>query len=172
MNWKDLGKVVSKVAPLVGSILGGPVGGTVGSLIASLLGVEDSPDAVATALKNNPELLVKVKQLEVDREVELQKLALDSASLIVQDRKDARRRETDIVKATGEKDWNLYVLSWMITGAFFGAIYVLGTQTIAENQALFILIGALATGFGTVIQYFFGSSKTSAEKTKMLGLQR
>lgn len=172
MGWKDLAKIVGKTAPLVGSILGGPSGGVVGSLIASLLGVEDNPDAISYALQNNPDLLVKVKQMEIDREVELQRLALEDAILMVEDRKDARRRERKIVEATGEKDYNLYVLSWMIVGAFFGSIYVLGTQTIAENQALFILIGALATGFGTVIQYFFGSSKTSAEKTRMLGAQK
>jgi len=37
-----------------------------------------------------------------------------------------------------------------------------------SNQVVFLLFGALATGFGQVLQYFFGSSKSSAEKTQLL----
>ena len=39
-----------------------------------------------------------------------------------------------------------------------------------SNEVVFMLFGALATGFGTVLQYFFGSSKSSSDKTQLMAL--
>jgi hypothetical protein len=35
-----------------------------------------------------------------------------------------------------------------------------------------MLFGALATGFGQVLQYFFGSSKSSSDKNEQIGQMR
>ncbi len=70
-------------------------------------------------------------------------------------------------KATGKRDMNLYVLAWMVVGLFFALVGLLMFVVLPEanvgpvNQ----LFGAMATGFGMVLQYFFGSSKGSADKT-------
>ena len=40
-----------------------------------------------------------------------------------------------------------------------------------SNDVVFMLFGALASGFGVVLQYFFGSSKSSSDKTKHLVLK-
>ena len=37
-----------------------------------------------------------------------------------------------------------------------------------SSDVVFMLFGALVTGFGTVLQYFFGSSKSSTDKTSLL----
>ena len=69
--------------------------------------------------------------------------------------------------ATGKRDINLYVLAWMVVGLFFALVGLLMFVVLPEanvgpvNQ----LFGAMATGFGMVLQYFFGSSKGSADKT-------
>jgi len=69
--------------------------------------------------------------------------------------------------AAGKRDINLYVLAWMVVGLFFALVGMLMFVVLPEanvgpvNQ----LFGAMATGFGMVLQYFFGSSKGSADKT-------
>lgn len=67
-DWKEVAGVVGKVAPLLGSVLGGPVGaiaGAAGSLIASAVGAEPEPEAVLSAVRANPEAMVRLRELEV-----------------------------------------------------------------------------------------------------------
>jgi hypothetical protein len=59
MDWKDLaGTLVRTGAPIIGGALGGPLGATIGGvagkLIADALGVAPTPEAVSTAIQNDP----------------------------------------------------------------------------------------------------------------------
>lgn len=74
MNWNDLKTVVSGAAPLLGGLLVGPAGELAGVMIGKALGVEPTPDAIFAELKNNPEALIKLKEIEATKEVELEKL--------------------------------------------------------------------------------------------------
>lgn len=77
VSWKDVGGAVARFAPVVGTILGGPAGavvGAAGALVASALGVPPTPDEVQKAMTVDPQAAVKIKELEVTRQVELQKL--------------------------------------------------------------------------------------------------
>jgi hypothetical protein len=78
MNWKDIAGAVGKAAPLLGTLLGGPAGGAIGALVAKGLGTDNDPSAVASVLAN-PDAIVKLKQIEADQAVELQKLVVQSA---------------------------------------------------------------------------------------------
>ena len=64
MNWKSL---LGDAAPVIGTLLGGPAGGAVGGLIARALGVGDSSEDLAVALKKNPALIAKIKELEIQQ---------------------------------------------------------------------------------------------------------
>jgi len=129
MDWKDIGGTVAKFAPMLGAVIGGPAGGAVGTgvkLLASALGLAEE-DATPD----------KVEQML---------------------RADARAREVSIIKATGKRDVNLYVLAWIVVIGFFALVGILIWATLPQanigpvNQ----LFGAMATGFGMVLQYFFG----------------
>ena len=87
-----------------------------------------------------------------------------------QDGQSAKQQETETTKATGKKDYNLYVTAWCVLAGFFILTGVLMFYPLPEgsSQAVYMLFGALAGGFGTVLQYFFGSSKGSSDKTQML----
>ena len=74
MDWSKIKSVVAKAAPMLGTVLGGPLGGAAGSLIAAGLGVEDSPEAVMQALSQDPAALAKVKEIESNNQVEIQRL--------------------------------------------------------------------------------------------------
>lgn len=80
MDWKDIAMQVGKAAPLLGTLLGGPASAAaaVGGLIASALGTGADPAEVAQALAN-PDSLIKLRQIEADRQAKLQELAVDQA---------------------------------------------------------------------------------------------
>jgi len=64
----------------------------------------------------------------------------------------------------------MYVLAAIIIIGFFILLYMLlGSEIPAGNtEILNIVIGALITCFTSVVAYFFGSSKGSADKTDIL----
>lgn len=61
----------------------------------------------------------------------------------------------------------LYILAAVIVVSAIGFLMVLATREtpVANKDAILLALGALLTAFGTVINYFFGSSKGSADKT-------
>ena len=73
-----------------------------------------------------------------------------------------------------KKDIQRYILAWMIIVGFIGLTgYLLHLsdtgKTLADSTgSVFMLLGTIATAFGIVIQYFFGSTKASGEKTDQL----
>jgi len=170
MTWKDVGKVVGKVAPVLGTVIGGPAGGAIGEVVSSLLGTENDPDKVVEALKTNPDALVKLKEYEMQHIEKLRELQLENLKVYMQDIQNARQRQVEHEKATGKSDINLYVLAWTIVLGFFGLIAIMMFVSIPEasNNIIYMLFGTLAAGFGSVMQYFFGSSKGSSDKTKLL----
>lgn len=78
MEWKDLKGIVGKAAPVLGSLLGGPAGGTVGALVSSVLGVEDDPDEVQKALEADPNLLLKLRETELEQQTQLKQMLVEA----------------------------------------------------------------------------------------------
>jgi drug/metabolite transporter (DMT)-like permease len=62
------------------------------------------------------------------------------------------------------------VLALLVVVAFFGCIWLVMRHEVQQSMrdALLILIGALAAAFGNIINYYFGSSKGSADKNELL----
>ena len=80
MDWKKVGQLVADKAPLLGTLLLGPGTGTaIGGLVASVLGTPADPGAVYEELKKNPDALLKLQQVEAEKQVRLQELAVDLA---------------------------------------------------------------------------------------------
>ena len=180
MDWTELGQQIAKLGlPILGTALGGPAGATVGALIASAISSKLSPDTpvdasqpvlISQAIDKYGPQAIEALRAELEHDDRIKQLALNAELAYLADRQDARKRETDIVKATGAKDTNLYVLGWTVVLLFFGLtgfmmIRVLPAENIGPVNQLF---GAMATGFGMVLSYFFGSSKSSADKTKIM----
>jgi len=177
MSWEDVGNFVKKGAPLLGSLIGGPAGGAVGTLVAGIFG-ENNPQELMEKLQADPEAMTKLKELEMKHRERLEELSIEAARIQLQetqaefaDTQSARQRETAIVQTTGKKDVNLYVLAWVVVGGFFlltGMMMVLPELNGSNNAMVNIMFGGLVSGFATVLGYFFGSSKSSAEKTQLL----
>jgi hypothetical protein len=184
MDWKKVGAKLAEVGlPLLGTLLG-PVGtaggGLAGNLIASVLGKDPesiTPGDMIEAIQN-PEILVKLKQIESDNEIELKRLALRAEEIRLADVADARKMHTDTTKATGKRDANIYVLSYLFIIGFFVVMIVIlyfaftgkGFDAMPTNAVLLvgILITALTARLESITQFFFGSSQGSKEKDKTM----
>ncbi|OBQ46219.1 hypothetical protein [Halodesulfovibrio spirochaetisodalis] len=166
MDWKDIGAVVAKSAPILGAALGGPVGaiaGAAGTLVASFLGCEDSPQAVEQAIKQNPETLLKLKELEAQQQAQLigwQKAQLDAELRNVQ---DARAREIALAKAGHGGAWVTGIVSLVVICGFFWMLREVVSAPQVSEPAL-LLLGSLGTAFGAVVNYYLGSSLGSFRK--------
>jgi len=180
MDWKDLGtQLLNKGLPLLGGLLGGPVG-AVGakaavSLVSSALGLnaqDTTPDKILERIEADPQALIDLKKAEMAHKERLQTLVLEEKELELKDVADARARERAIVEATGKRDVNLYILAWTVVGGFFGLCAVLTLVPIpgGSDKIVYLLFGGLVAGFSQVLGYFFGSSKSSSDKTKLLAL--
>ena len=178
--WDNIKELIGTSAPVIGTLLGGPAGGAVGGLISKVLGVDNTPEAIELALMNNPDALVKIKELETSKELailqaELENKRIDVGSVIdnrkldnekdqmfLSDKQSARKRQVDSEKATGKVDVALYVIAGVIVVAFFVSILALIFITLDKQsgtyELLLMLFGALTTKFGTVVDYFFGAS--------------
>jgi len=178
MEWTEIASVVKKYAPVLGNVVGGfiPGAGAVGtgiSLIASAFGVEDEdpkPEQILKAIQADPEAAIKLRKIEAENQQALASIALKQEEMRLQDVQGARQRQLAHEKITGSSDVNLYVLAWTVIGGFFGLMGLLCFRDLPtdSNGVVFLLFGSLATGFGQVLAYFFGSSKSSSDKTQLL----
>lgn len=68
------------------------------------------------------------------------------------------------------KEVYMYLLGALIVAGFFLLLYFLVYQGVPEinKDLLNIVVGALIGMAGNIVNYFFGSSKGSADKTEML----
>lgn len=176
MNWKELGAKIASTAPLLGGIIAGPAGvgvGQVVNLVARALGLEAdeaTPEVIGQKLTPDPEALLKLRQLETDHAEQLAKITLEQLRIELSDRADARAREIEITRATGRRDYQLYILAWLVVLGFGSLCGLLMRWQVpaGSNEVVFILFGSLASGFTLVLQYFFGSSRSSQDKTHLL----
>jgi len=172
-NWKSTAKnLAAKGLPLLGAAIGGAPAIAITTMLSKALGTND-PDELQAQIENlqkGDESYIKLKQLENDHEVELLNLSLAIERLAATDRQSAREREVSITKSIGTRDWNLYVLAWIVVIGFIGIIilFIFKPDAFASNAAAMMLLGSLSTGFGTVLAYFFGSSKGSSDKNKTI----
>lgn len=179
MDWKELGSKIAGAAPLLGGILGGPAGAGVGqvvSLVAGALGMKPDASAadIAQRIEMDPEAILKLRELETTHTEQLAKIALEQARMELADRADARAREIAITQTTGRRDYQLYILAWLVVVGFGALCAVLMRYTVPEgsSQVVYMLFGSLASGFTLVLQYFFGSSRSSQDKTRLLTRNR
>jgi len=184
MEWKDLANKFFKFAPMVGTVLGGPAGAAAGGLISiignafGLTPEETTPEKINHLLATDPQAAIKMAEIEANNKVELQKMILEQERIRLADVASARAREVEITKATGKRDINLYILSYLFIIGFFVSIITMLVLSLSgklpesmPDYVVFLLgslFGTLTSGTGAVIQYFFGSSMGSSKKSEFI----
>jgi hypothetical protein len=158
MEWKDLASSIGKFAPLIGTVIGGPAGAAVGALVSASLGTDNDPSAVQQALVSNPEVALKLAQLEADQRVQLQTLAVTAE----QNRLQAETSQLASVNTTMQSEsasnhWPTY--SWrpfigFVFGTMaFGVYFVLPLLHIPPPTVPFEMWGAFGAILGVASWY-------------------
>jgi hypothetical protein len=158
-DWRE---VLAAVAPTLATALGGPLAGTAVAIIGrKLLGKDDATeDEIAQALGSaSPETLLQIKGADLEFKRAMKELD-------IQDRQGARKLAIDTGIAPQ------VILSSIYTGGYFWLMGSLigGEVVIAQDiQALvFPLIGVMSAAQIQIMNFWFGSSSGSKEKTKKL----
>lgn len=149
------------IAPAVATAVGGPLGGLAVSAIASKFGVEDSVEAVAKAIAGDPEAATKLAELD------LRQFQAESA-----DRDSARQRESAVAAAGGSSLAQMVVPilalgTVSLTFVFIGILLFKVIDT-AQQQLVIFALGYATAAAQQVLSYYFGSSKSSQDKTTAL----
>lgn len=164
MDWKS---IVGTVAPALATALGGPLAGVaVKALSSKLLGKEDgTQDEVGAAIAAmSPADLVKIKEVEADLTKALAAVDVDMERIASADRDSARRRAVDL------HDYTPNALALLLLALFAYVLHALMTgQDIGQDgQIAMMMIGGLIAANQQALNFFFGTTRSSANKDKTL----
>ena len=166
-KWKE---TLAKVAPTVANMLGGPLAGMAVTMATQALGIEPSEKAIEDAIATgDPNILLKLKQVESDVKVKLKELDIKELESHQQDRDSAREREAKVGGYTTS------ILAFVIIVTFFAIIaYVLVVglnATPAVASMIGMLVGMVSSKAEQVVNYYFGSSAGSRRKNVLIQQQ-
>ena len=157
----ELVNILKGVAPALATAVAGPLGGAAVSAIASKLGVADEVTAVAQAIAGDPAAAQKLQELE-----------MEYAKLELEDRKDARAMQVAALQQddlVAKRFVYYYAWFWSIASmAYFASVTFIPLPEGGQHFADIILGFLLGTAVATIISYFYGSSKSSKDKTEAL----
>jgi hypothetical protein len=168
MNLLDqFGPLLGQIAPTIATALGGPLAGiAVKTLSNVLLGHENgSEEDVSAAIASaSPDQLAALKKIDADFKAHMKELDIDLERIAAGDRDSARQMQV------ATKDWTPKALAFFITFGFFGAlvwILVFGIPK-TGTEVLLMMLGSLSTSWTGVVQFYYGSSAGSKQKTDAL----
>ena len=172
-DWK---KVLSTVAPWIGAAATGGVPALVGMAAAQLGSafgkeIEGTADAIAQAVTGaTPEQMLALKSADNDFKMTMQRLGFEHIQSLekvaADDRASARAMHTAV------RDLSTPALSYLVVMAFFGVVYLVLTQSLAVPDSMrdvvMIMIGTLSASFTQVMNFRFGTSAGSKDKTDII----
>ena len=166
MNLRD---IIKSVAPLLATAVGGPVGGLAVQVLGEVLGVSEPTqqkiEKVFSSGQMTGEQIAAVRQAELKFEQRAQELGIDLEKIHAEDRRSARDMQVQT------KSRIPGVLAILITIGFFGILVGMLTGALVasgNNEALLIMLGALGAAWGSVVNFYYGSSSGSSDKTNLL----
>lgn len=154
--------LVSKTAPLLSAVLGTPFAKVAMVLLGQAFGVNsNNADDIRAAILKDPEAGIKLKTIEYEHAEMLAKISSKDYMTEVEDRKDARKN------GVLYKDF-LRHMAFIVTGGFFGALILLFSPLSINNESrelLSMLVGMLVSKWQTIIDFFYGSSRSRHQKS-------
>jgi hypothetical protein len=148
-------------APVLATAVAGPLGGAAVSMIAKKFGVEDSVAAVAQAIAGDPQAADKLREME-----------LEYARIHLANVKGARDMQNNALNQSDvfSKRFIYYFASfWSVSAVVY--IGFITFATIPKDNIRFAdtIIGfLLGTVVATILNFFYGTSKSSQDKTDKL----
>ena len=148
-------------APTLATAALGPAGGAIVSMISKKFGVEDTVAAVANAITGDPEAGKKLREL-----------ALEYAKMDLENVKDARAMQNTALNQSDVFS-KRFVYYFAAFWSVFAVVYIsaITFATIPKDNIRFAdtIIGfLLGTVVATILNFFYGTSKSSQDKTDKL----
>ena len=154
----ELLSLLKGLAPAVATAVAGPLGGIAITALANKFGVADDVQAVAKAIAGDPEAASKLAELDL-RQFELENADRDSAR---------HMQETALNQEDKFAKHFIYWFAWfwsISSMAYFFAITFGQVPASGKDFGNIILGFLLGTAVATIISFFYGSSKSSKDKT-------
>lgn len=153
--------ILKGVAPVLATAVAGPAGGAAVGWIASKLGIDDDTiEGVTEALTGNPEMTMKLKELD-----------LEYAKLDQLDRDSARKAYAEVATSENATKLDKAVVPMLALGTvglafmFIGVLIFINVPT-DQQQIIIFALGFITSSAGQVLSFYFGSSQGSKDKTK------
>lgn len=157
--------LASRFAPGLARRLGGE---RAGDVVERVLGIGQAltgsrdPAEIEAALEADAAKAheFRMQAAELDAELEQAYLA---------DRQDARDMRLKLAEL-GRTDWMMYAVGGVVIAGFVATVLAafFASLTPEQRYMVFSLAGLLGGMAGQVVSYFFGSSRGSAEKTRLM----
>ncbi len=160
-------RAIAGAAPGLARALGGPLAGAAVEQLTRAIfgsGAVDEDTLAETLAAASPEHLIALKKAEQEFQIALRQASVEEARIDSADRVNARERQVKM------NDWTPSVLGALVILGFFVVMGVMVAKKLpagAETE-FSIMLGALATMTAAVVNYFFGSSAGSREKTRLI----
>jgi|SRR5688572_30186644 len=158
LNLKDLGTIIKKDAPLLASVLltGGSPLTAIATLMLNEIAHYFGADAtniqdLATKISGDPESPNKLKEIENRHQEMLAQYQNENVD-------GARKRENDMVKSLGRRDYILDFLSIvvMLTYTFSVVFISLKPDQFTANPLFYTQFALNTIGFFTILRYYYG----------------
>lgn len=150
--------ILKSAAPALATAVAGPMGGMAVKAIADKLGVPASVSEVTAALEANPDLALKLKEIDL-KELELHNANTDSA-----------RKMNAEIQNSASASWlakntayalDIGIVSATVFLAWFAFIKGVPEQ---NKELVYMALGSLITMSGTILNFHRGSSQGSKDK--------
>lgn len=159
-------KVLGSVAPMVATAIGGPFGGLAATVLREAFGTDDEHEIERQIAAASPDALLKLKTAEQAMEVKMRELDIDEQSLYLEDTKDAR------LLAREQGTTPQMLLTALFLAIYGGLIWAFFSLDFELNDwqrgQMGILIGVVTSAVVQIVNFWFGSSKGSRDKSAML----
>jgi ABC-type Na+ efflux pump permease subunit len=163
----DVSAILKTLLPVIGTAVGGPLGGMAVKFFADKLGVPaEKVEDITEWLKGaTPDEILKAKTADQEFQFKMAELGFKDKYAIEQlnatDRQSARDREVKTGDNTTRILAGIYTLGYFV----LIAIVIFHGIPVESRDIVNSLIGILSAAQLSIMAYYFGSSKGSADKS-------
>jgi hypothetical protein len=154
IDWLTIGKEVIKYgAPMLGFAIAGPAGASFGSSVASMFGAGSSDTMdLLSKMSSDPQVTVKLAQLENDKAIELQTLMVQQIEAQYKHEETTLGIEEQDVEAARNmelqtKDWMPHVLTGVSITLMVIILYAMFKIPIPDNNKFVAMIIFLSIAY-------------------------
>jgi hypothetical protein len=138
---------------------------TVTGIAREVLGTDD-PAGIERALATDPNIALQFKMAVIQAEADARRHELETLQTQLADVASARNQTVELAKTGSAIAWGAPIVSVLAIAVFAGFVAMLFFKVAPPGmtEALLLLGGSAATGYGMVLSYWLGSSSGSAAK--------